>query len=350
MNLEKAVENFHKKVMELQEKYQIPGISVAITHDNNIIHSSGSGYADIENKIEVTENTPYRIASLTKTFTSAILLRLVEQGKMDLDKSIREYIPKHFEICEKNKKLLSDVEYMGEKVDLSYLFDGYHYERPDITIRHHLTHTTQGEPGEQYKYNGMVFGFLSLAVDLITEEKFEGLVKRDIIDALNLTQTLTSEYDDSKPDVLKGLAKPYFLNEKKKNTLGVYPQKGLNAGAGIISTVIDLAKFDAAINENQIITLESKEQAFTPTKTSKGKELPYGLGWFVQKHPKNALKLIWHYGNWPKAFSSLIMKIPEKKLTLVLLANSDGLSAKFNLAQGDLLTSPFANGFLEHFV
>lgn len=85
--------------------------------------------------------------------------------------------------------------------------------------------------------------------------------------------------------------------------------------------------------------------AFAPAVASSGKPLPYGLGWFVQQH--RGVQLIWHYGWWV-GDSSLIIKIPERKLTFILLANSDGLSRKFDLGQdNDVRRSPFARALLE---
>jgi CubicO group peptidase (beta-lactamase class C family) len=115
----------------------------------------------------------------------------------------------------------------------------------------------------------------------------------------------------------------------------------------MISTVLDLAKFDVAMDRNLIVSEESKETMFTPTISNSGQPLPYGLGWFVQYH--NEVKLVWHYGWAPKAYSSLILKVPEEELTLILLANSDGASAPFRLGAGNVLRSPFAAAFLNLF-
>jgi hypothetical protein len=125
-----------------------------------------------------------------------------------------------------------------------------------------------------------------------------------------------------------------------------YPVK-LSSSAGMISTVLDLAKFDVAMDRNLVVTQESKAAMFTPTISNSGRPLPYGLGWFVQYH--NDVKLVWHYGHAPKAYSSLILKVPAKALTLILLANSDGLSGPFRLGAGNVLRSPFAVAFLSLF-
>jgi CubicO group peptidase (beta-lactamase class C family) len=350
MSFENEIKKYEEKIKNLMNKYHIPGLSIAITHDNKLIYSTGLGYADIENKIRATNTTPYRIASLTKPIASTIILQLVEKGLIDLDKSIAEYIPNYIEFCEKNKKNLErPVDVGGKKYDLSFLIKYYHYENQNITIRHHLQQTINGEPGEIYCYNGLLFGLLGIAIDFNFEEKFKGLLQREIIDKLGMSDSLTHQNDESKPEILDRLAKPYVLNEKKKLVPSKYPQKDGSSSAGIISTVLDLVKFDNAINNNELITEESKELAFTNPKNSKGETLPYGLGWFVQKEMQTSNKLIWHYGHWDNSFSSLYIKIPAKALTLIILANSDGLSKDFNLHEGNLYKSPFAKVFLTNF-
>ena len=76
--------------------------------------------------------------------------------------------------------------------------------------------------------------------------------------------------------------------------------------------------------------------------------MPTGLGWFVQNY--NGLKVVWQFGNTPGAYSSLILKVPDRHLTLILLANSDGLSAPFQLQDGDVTSSLFARTFLRLFI
>ena len=101
------------------------------------------------------------------------------------------------------------------------------------------------------------------------------------------------------------------------------------------------------MDRNLIVTQASKELMFTQNISNSGDPLPYGLGWFVQNH--KGMKLVWHYGWAPKAYSSLILKVPEEEVTLILLANSEGASAPFRLGAGNVLRSPFAVAFLKLF-
>jgi len=95
------------------------------------------------------------------------------------------------------------------------------------------------------------------------------------------------------------------------------------------------------------VSAETQARAFTPAVSTRGETLPYGIGWFVQDI--NGVRLQWHYGYWI-GNSSLIIRVPDRKLAFVLLANSDGLSRNTSLGTGDLLSSPAARAFLDAFV
>lgn len=145
---------------------------------------------------------------------------------------------------------------------------------------------------------------------------------------------------------LAKLAKPYRLYGEEIIP-SFYPPRNINASAGLVSNALDLAKYDAAIDRHTFIKAETQERAWTPAISTAGRTLPYGLGWFVQQH--QGLRLIWHNGYW-NMFSSLYLKVPEKKISFILFANSDGLSAPFRLGDGDVTGSAFANSFLRIFL
>jgi CubicO group peptidase (beta-lactamase class C family) len=126
--------------------------------------------------------------------------------------------------------------------------------------------------------------------------------------------------------------------------LSEYPPKGVNASAGLVSTVRDLARYDAALDAHVLLSSSTQQIAWTPFRLASGRDSPYALGWFVQSTV--AGRAVWHYGLWP-TFSSLILKLPERGMTLILLANSDGLSSLFPLAAGDVAVSPFARAFIQ---
>ena len=136
---------------------------------------------------------------------------------------------------------------------------------------------------------------------------------------------------------------------------------GFSPAAGIMSSVADMAKYSIAIDEGKFLKAGTWEEIFTPYVTPKGKTIPYGLGWFVKDY--KGLKIVWHTGWW-YGYSTLLIKIPQKDLSFIILANSQDLSRPFYLTHypvplpdpfskslgKELLVSDFASLFIQYFV
>jgi len=144
--------------------------------------------------------------------------------------------------------------------------------------------------------------------------------------------------------VLDQMAVPYKVDSRSRADPFELPPMPMSATGGLVSTVRDLAKLDAALDSTGILRQETLDQAWNPVTTPQGIVTPMGLGWFVQSY--RGERVVWHFGLIGNAYSSLVLKLPERKLTFILLANSDGLSAPFQLPAGNVTKSLFAALFL----
>ena len=118
----------------------------------------------------------------------------------------------------------------------------------------------------------------------------------------------------------------------------------LFASAGLVASAPDVARFSIALDQGLLLKAPTLARAWTAGTLSSGAEFPYGLGWFVQMY--QGTKVVWHFGEGLES-SALLLKIPERHVTFVVLANSDALSQGFQLGDyGDVLRSPFARLFL----
>ena len=316
-----VTQQFSQFLEDLRRDLKIPGLSAAIVKDENVLWSEGFGYADLENKIKATPETSYYLASLTKTFASTIVLQLVEQGKLDLDAPISAF--------------------------------GIRTNSPGvITVRHLLSHTSEGQPGTFYNYNGYRFSFLGQVIQRASGRSFRELVVENILKSLHMTGTAPSVTGKSDADipfaqVYEKRTQPYGLDANDHVVKGRY-ETSFGVSGGLISTVLDMAKYDIAISQNKFLRPETQEMAFTPFISIAREKLPYGLGWFTQEY--NGVRLIWHYGYYGPSESTLILKVPDEKMTLIALANMDSLSRPFPLGGGDVLTSPLAVAFFRMFI
>jgi CubicO group peptidase (beta-lactamase class C family) len=121
----------------------------------------------------------------------------------------------------------------------------------------------------------------------------------------------------------------------------------LTPASGLISTVRDLEQFDLALKKGVVLRPESLSLAWTPPADANGQPLPHAYGWFVQN--SGGERLVWQFGVSDNATSSMVIMVPRRGLTLILLANSQGLARPFALSAGDVTVSPFARLFLSIF-
>jgi CubicO group peptidase (beta-lactamase class C family) len=316
----------------LRRGYAIPGLSAAVVQNQRVVWEMGYGLDDTERGRAATPDTPYPVASLTKTFTSVLLLQCVEEAKLNLEDPIRKYTSR--------------------------------LPEAGATVRDVLTHTSEQTPGQVFRYNGDRYVELTPVVEACTGQPYRVALAKRILDPLamrdsvpghdleSLGPTLQPLFDlgtlERYRAVLARIAKPYTRSNPFQVEPSEYPPRGINASAGLVSTVRDLASYDAGLDNHLLLAEETLEMAWTPAVSRAGGTLPYGLGWFVQQYQGE--RVVWHFGDWPDSFSSLIVKLPGRNLTLILLANSDGLSEPFPLASGDVTASTFAALFLRLFL
>ena len=340
------IPSFEEKIELLRNQYHIPSLSVGIVTQKQLAWYKGYGLADIEKNITPNENTVYHLASVTKTFGSIILMQLVEQGKVSLDDPISKY---------------------GINLGGRWGSD----ER--IKVKHILTHTAAGKssngykPGYSFKYNGGWYVQLRQVIEKASGKSFGELLMNNIIKPLDMENTVPS-LNDTANFSLTGynmesfkskVAKPYNWAGKKINPVDF--SYGFSPSAGLMSTVADLAKYSIAIDEGKFLKPETWKQVFTPFVTPSGKTIQYGLGWYVKNY--EGTKVVWHTGWW-FGYSALFMKVPEKDLTFIVLANSQDLTRPFYMTlhpvplpnpfirslNSDLMVSDFAREFMETFV
>lgn len=335
-----TVADLARELESLRQRLGIPGLSAAIGEHGRIIWAQGFGWADIERRQRVQPDNLFHLASLTKPYAATLVLQLVDEGKLDLGAPASDF----------------GIQISGSQT---------------IRVWHLLSHTSSGVPGSTFRYDGGAFGRLTAVVERTTGRPFASELAERIIRPLGLHQTAPNPRDvtGAPPDdpgrrtfdasgldralIDRGLVTDYAA----RWTVGPMALFGpmrphahptyLFAAAGLVASPSDVARFSMALDEGRLLKEATLKKAYTPVRTPNGEMLPYGLGWFVQQD--RGLTLVWHFGQFSES-SSLIVKIPSRQLTFVVLANSDGLSRGLRLGdQGKLLVSPSAKLFLNWF-
>ena len=323
-------EPFEADLARLRGERLIPGLSVAVVRSQEVVLARGFGYADMDASIDADENTPYRIASVTKPIAGTLAMKLAELGMLDLDQPMAE-TPGFTEFCER----FGDTD--------SLFADEYSC---NTTLRQHLNHTVNGNPGERLRYNPIAFSYASRSIAHQAELDFSSLVARHIFEPVGMPNSARLHRDLPLPEALASRLAPHYMIEFGMAVPGpgLEPQ-GDGAAGGIVSTVVDLARFDIALDRGEILSAEARNAMFTPAASPKGGSLPYGVGWYLQDY--EGQRLIWHSGLWDNAFSALYLKVPADDATLILLANSDGIWWGNPLDEARVQDSDFARAFLD---
>jgi CubicO group peptidase (beta-lactamase class C family) len=318
----------------LRKELRIPGLSAAVAKDGAVIWSRGFGFADRERGIRADAGSIYQLASVTKPYAAAVVLQLVEEGRLDLDAPVSAF----------------GIEMDGGDA---------------VRVRHLLSHTAGPPPGSHYRYDGRAFAELGRVIASVTGKPFEVELTERIIRPLELGQTAPNPHDAGGALANAGLERAPIERKLVKEyarawgrTLwpsGLFgpmreiaPPTSFHAAAGLVASAPDVARFSTALDSGELLGEEMHDLSMRPVVTPSGEVLPYAHGWFVQEH--EGLTLVWHHGHWFGS-SSLLVRIPERQLTFVVLANSDGLSRWRGLGDhGDLSRSAAARSFLGTFV
>lgn len=344
---------------ELMERHRIPGMSAALVQDGALAWSRGFGLSDLEHEVWAKPETRYRIASVSKPLAAVLILQLVEQGKLALDAPMADF-----------------------RIGRWFGPDPARYREQPILLRHVLTHTSEGIPGESYSYNGNIYVDLTWVLEDVTRVAYPRLLQERLFDPLGmersapghtrpgstelveLTRAWTPEGEEFRPvgyqmadpdpaldlsgfDPVLPMPEESVALRRERLGDGFMHLNGVSTSAGVVTTVLDLAQFDLALDAGRLLKPESIERMFTPARSNSGKVLPYGLGWFVETIAGR--KVCWHYGWLPPSVSALYVKVPEARLTFLLLANNDGLSRGFAWTASGVRASPFARAFLTAF-
>lgn len=316
-----SVPQFEERLEQLRSDSRIAAVTAVITRNQDVVWIRHFGLADIAGGRPPTDTTVYHLASLTKPIASTVLMGLVEEGRISLDDPVSQY----------------GVTLPGPGV---------------ILVRHLLSHTSEGVPGMSFRYNGDRFALLDAVIARGAGMPFAEALQARIIGRLGLRHTAPNP--QSRAFAVSGLDRVAFEAGMAK---GYTPSGGgyaptsypslFSSAAGLTASALDVAAFSMALDRNALLRAETKALAFAPAVSPAGDTLPYGLGWFSTRY--RGVRVVWQYGLWT-ANSSLILKVPERQLTFILLANTDGLSSPYPLGAGALDSSPWAREFLDTFV
>jgi CubicO group peptidase (beta-lactamase class C family) len=293
----------------------IPGVSLAVIRNGQIIKARGYGVSNVELRTPATKNTVYEIGSMTKQFTATAVMMLVEDHKLSLDDELSRYFPdypawSHITV----RNLLNHASGIQNYTDVADL-SRTEFKRDEILkVFHGLR--VEFEPGETWAYCNTGYYVLGMIVEKVSGKSFWEFLNERIFKPIGMTVTRNGD----PTAIIANRASGYgWQNDKLENRDATSTTAAFSAGA-LVSTVEDLARWDAAIYTEKLVQESSLNQMWTPIKLAGNATAPfnYGFGWYVDTY--HGSRVIWHDGG-TSGFSSAITRFVDYKLTIILLTN-----------------------------
>ena len=297
---------------------QPTGITVLVTQHGQTRFDGAYGWANVELQIPMHTDDVFRLGSVTKQFTSSAILRLAEQGKLNIQDDIHKYFPGyptegHTITIE---HLLTHTSGIPSYTDLPEWTPEVHRKdfTPDELIEEFKRDTLDFEPGSRFKYNNTGYFMLGAIIEKVSGMTYEDYLRTQFWEPLGMTHTFYGSNSPIIPNRIPGYAKQ---GDKLINAPFLSMTQPYAAGS-LLSTTGDLAIWNHAVFSDQVISAASRKMAHTPYTLTDGSKTNYGYGWFIGN--KWDERTIEHSGGI-HGFLTQSKYFPDQDLYVVILSN-----------------------------
>lgn len=293
----------------------VPGASLLVIQDGKPVIRRSWGLSSLEDRVPSTPETNYRLASVTKQFTAAAILLLVQDGRVSLDDRIRKWFPSLPNATDSVTvtRLLTHTSGVVDYEDV--IPAGTTAQLHDVDVLHLLEaqDTTWFRPGTDYRYSNSGYALLALLVERASGKSFATFLGERIFKPLGMRNTLAYEQGIS---TVPNRAFGYTMKNGTWTRKDQSVTSAVLGDGGIYSSIDDLAKWDAALYDSRLLSDESRRLAFTPHTPTDQSDVRYGFGWRITG------ETLWHSGE-TSGFRNVIVRYPARWLTVVILTNRD---------------------------
>lgn len=305
---------------ELQSQ-RIPGVSIAVVRNGELVKAQGYGLANVELNVPVTAETIFQSGSVGKQFTATLAMMLVEEGKLSLDDAIGKYIADAPPIWKgiTLRHLLTHTS--GLSNDIYNRINMRQDYTEDELVKEIAATPLDFQPGEQWNYSNPGYVMMGIIIHKATGKFYGDLLREKIFEPLGMTTARIIDEADIIPNRAAGYR---LVDGELKNQEWVAPKLNTTADGALYLTALDMAKWAAGLDAGKLLSRASFDQMWTPVKLKDGKVEQYGFGWAfgeVRGH-----RIIEHGGGW-QGFTTQISRYLGKaddKLTVIVLTNLAG--------------------------
>lgn len=317
-NPEAEIDQYIEKFREAQK---IPGIAVLVVKDGQTVKAQGYGLANVEHNVPVKPETIFQSGSIGKQFTSAGILLLEREGKLNTQDPVSKYLkaPKSWEKMT-IYHLLTHTSGLGDyPEEFDFRKDYTEDELFEIVTKQKL----KSIPGEKWSYSNLGYLTLGVLIHKVSGKFYGDYLQEKLFQPLGMTATRVISENDIIPNRAAGYR---LVDDELKNQEWVSPTLNTTADGALYFNILDLAKWDAALAGNEFLAEEIKTRMWSPVKLNGGTTYDYGFGWGVRK--RKGHRSIEHGGAW-QGFSTHIARFPDDRLSVVVLTNLSGADAGY---------------------
>ena len=297
----------------------MPGVSIAVLVDRQVVWSEGLGFADVEARVPVTPLTRFRIGSISKSLTAAAVGLLWQAGRLNLDAPVQTYAP----TFPRKPWPVTTRQVAGHLAGIR------HYRGDEFLSQRHYTSVTEGlsifagdsllfQPGTRYSYSTYGWSLVSAVIEGAAHQSFLGYMQDHVLDPLELRHTV-AEYPDS---LILFRARFYTRTDSGSVVNAPWVDNSYKwAGGGFLSTTEDLVHYGAAYFAPGFFADSTLALLGTSQKTTDGRPTGYSLGWVISRDSLGGRRMA-HSGGSVGGTAYLVI-YPDRRMALAILANSD---------------------------
>lgn len=298
------------------QRQHIPGLSLLVVKDGRTVLAQGFGLSNVELQVPVKPETVFQSGSMGKQFTATAVMMLVEEGKVGLDDPLTKYFPEAPAAWKEVtvRELLSHTAGFG---DYPKDFDFHRDWNEDQELKVVEGIPLAYPPGTNWEYSNLGYLTLGILIHRVTGEFYGDFLQQRVFKPLDMNTTRII----SEADIIPNRAAGYRLVKGElKNQEWVAPMINTTADGSLYFSILDLAKWDAALNTEKLLKKSMLDLMWTPVKLKNGQpnKGDYGFGWFVEQ--RHGHRCIRHDGAW-QGFETTIDRYVDDHLTVVALAN-----------------------------
>ena len=294
-------------------QFHLPGVSLVVVNNGTVVKSSGYGLANLPQKVKATPETVYRIGSVSKQFIATGIMLLVQDGRVRLEDPVSKFIadaPAAWQAITIHH-LLSHTSGLVRE---SPAFDGRKAQPDETVIRGAYSTALAFAPGQKWQYSNLGYFILADIIRRVTNQPWSAYLHDHVFVPSGMLSTMPTDASPMPQLLAAGRA-------GDNNSRNAVDLVALRPSGAFLSTVLDLAKWDAMLDTDRILSKASKDRMWTPVRLSNGTDHPYGLGWHVEESRRHG-RLVWHGGGLP-GFVSHYARFLDRGLSVIVLTNGE---------------------------